>query len=144
MENVSGRMNLDIFRHVLTACNLASFSLINLSNLKRCCRRRSGWRLWRGGRLWTFSGMCSQPATWLRSAWWTKYLRFMLQETFRVENVEGRVILDILRHVLTACNLASFSLVDCAQSLLGRRLEVLPPSAVTSLSSLPKGCSASK
>ena len=46
------------------------------------------------------------------------------QETFRVENVEGRVVLDILRHVLTACNLSSFSLVDCCQSLLGRRLEV--------------------
>lgn len=57
----------------------------------------------------------------------------MLQETFRVENVEGRVVLDILRHVLTACNLSSFSLVDCSQSLLGRRLEVLPPSATASL-----------
>ena len=56
------------------------------------------------------------------------------QETFRVENVEGRVVLDILRHVLTACNLSSFSLVDCCQSLLGRRLEVLPASAATSLS----------
>jgi hypothetical protein len=33
------------------------------------------------------------------------------QETFRVEHVEGRVVLDTLRHVLTACNLASFSLV---------------------------------
>ena len=56
------------------------------------------------------------------------------QETFRVENVEGRVVLDILRHVLTACNLSSFSLVDCCQSLLGRRLEVLLASAATSLS----------
>ena len=51
-----------------------------------------------------------------------------------MENVEGRVVLDILRHVLTACNLSSFSLVDCCQSLLGRRLEVLPASAATSLS----------
>ena len=50
-----------------------------------------------------------------------------------MENVEGRVVLDILRHVLTACNLSSFSLVDCCQSLLGRRLEVLPASAATSL-----------
>lgn len=50
-----------------------------------------------------------------------------------MENVEGRVVLDILRHVLTACNLASFSLVDCCQSLLGRRLEVLPPSATAHL-----------
>ena len=36
----------------------------------------------------------------------------MLQATFRVEIVEGREVVDILRHVLTACNLASFSLVD--------------------------------
>ena len=50
-----------------------------------------------------------------------------------MENVEGRVVLDILRHVLTACNLSSFSLVDCCQSLLGRRLEVLPPSAAAHL-----------
>ncbi|KAK9916419.1 hypothetical protein WJX75_002409 [Coccomyxa subellipsoidea] len=57
------------------------------------------------------------------------------QETFRVENVEGRVVLDVLRHVLTACNLASFSLVDCCQSLLSRRLEVLPPSVIARLSS---------
>ena len=52
-----------------------------------------------------------------------------------MENVEGRVVLDVLRHVLTACNLASFSLVDCCQSLLSRRLEVLPPSAIARLSS---------
>ncbi len=43
------------------------------------------------------------------------------------------MVLDILRHVLTACNLSSFSLVDCCQSLLGRRLEVLPPSATAHL-----------
>ncbi len=52
-----------------------------------------------------------------------------------MENVEGRVVLDVLRHALTACNLASFSLVDCCQSLLSRRLEVLPSSAVVRLSS---------
>ncbi len=55
-----------------------------------------------------------------------------------MENVEGRVVLDVLRHVLTACNLASFSLVDCCQSLLGRRLEVLPASAVAHLASCKK------
>ncbi len=59
-----------------------------------------------------------------------------VQETFRVEHVEGRGVLDVLRHALTACNLASFSLVDCCQSLLSRRMEVLPPSAITRLSSL--------
>ena len=29
--------------------------------------------------------------------------------------------------VLNGVNLASFSLVDCAQTLLGQRLEVVPP-----------------
>lgn len=52
-----------------------------------------------------------------------------------MENVEGRVVLDVLRHALTACNLASFSVVDCCQSLLNRRLEVLPSSAIARLSS---------
>ena len=54
-----------------------------------------------------------------------------------MEHCEGRVIFDILRHVLTACNLASFSLADCALSLLGRRLEVLPGSALAALAELP-------
>lgn len=55
-----------------------------------------------------------------------------------MEHLDGRVVLDTLRHALTACNLASFSLVDCCQALLGRRMEVLPPSAAARLS----GCSA--
>ena len=38
--------------------------------------------------------------------------------------------------VLTACNLASFSLVDCMQSLLGRTLEVLPANFVGALAGL--------
>jgi hypothetical protein len=38
--------------------------------------------------------------------------------------------------ILTACNLASFSLVDACQSLLGRRLEVLPPSVTAALAGL--------
>ena len=38
-----------------------------------------------------------------------------------MERVEGRLVLDVLRHALTACSLASFSLADCAQSLLVRR-----------------------
>lgn len=37
-----------------------------------------------------------------------------------MERVEGRLVLDVLRHALTACSLASFSLADCAQSLLVR------------------------
>lgn len=38
--------------------------------------------------------------------------------------------------ILTNCTLASFSLVDACQSLLGRRLEVLPPPAAASLAGL--------
>ncbi|KAA6423641.1 MAG: DNA polymerase delta catalytic subunit, partial [Trebouxia sp. A1-2] len=45
------------------------------------------------------------------------------QETYRTD-VDGRLVFDILRQVLNGVNLASFSLVDCAQTLLGQRLEV--------------------
>ena len=38
--------------------------------------------------------------------------------------------------VLTACSLASFSLADCTQSLLGRRLEVLSPQSLAALAGL--------
>lgn len=38
--------------------------------------------------------------------------------------MDGRVVVDVLRQVLTAQNLASFSLVDCVQSLLGETIEV--------------------
>ena len=38
--------------------------------------------------------------------------------------------------VLTACNLASFSLSDCVHSLLGRTLEVLPADTLASLAAL--------
>lgn len=34
------------------------------------------------------------------------------------------MVIDVLRQVLTAQNLASFSLVDCTQSILGQTLEV--------------------
>jgi len=50
-----------------------------------------------------------------------------LQETFRVERVEGRLVVDVLRHALTACSLASFSLADCAQSLLARAARAALP-----------------
>ena len=40
--------------------------------------------------------------------------------------------------VLTACSLASFSLADCTQSLLGRRLEVLSPKTLETLPEEPK------
>lgn len=48
------------------------------------------------------------------------------QETYRVD-VDGRLTIDILRHVLTACSLASFSLSDCVLSLLGRTMEIISP-----------------
>ena len=38
--------------------------------------------------------------------------------------------------ILTSSNLASFSLVDAVQTLLGRRLEVLPPSLIAQLAGL--------
>ncbi|KAK9810365.1 hypothetical protein WJX72_009511 [[Myrmecia] bisecta] len=62
------------------------------------------------------------------------------QETWRAE-LEGRQVFDLLRQVLTSCNLASFSLVDCVQSLLGARLEVLPSSVLAQLARLvpPQG-----
>ena len=41
--------------------------------------------------------------------------------------------MSVCAQVLSNCTLASFSLVDACQSLLGRRLEVLPPSAATGL-----------
>ena len=37
---------------------------------------------------------------------------------------------------LTACSLASFSLVDCMQSVVGATLEVLPPSFLAALNGL--------
>lgn len=38
--------------------------------------------------------------------------------------------------MLTACSLASFSLADCTQSLLGRRLEILSPQTLAALAGL--------
>ena len=39
--------------------------------------------------------------------------------------------------VLNGVNLASFSLVDCAQTLLGQRLEVVPPRCLAAWTFLP-------
>jgi DNA polymerase delta subunit 1 len=38
--------------------------------------------------------------------------------------VDGRIVVDILRQVITSSQLASFSLIDCVQTLLGQTLEV--------------------
>ncbi|KAL3139857.1 hypothetical protein ABBQ38_004153 [Trebouxia sp. C0009 RCD-2024] len=58
------------------------------------------------------------------------------QETYRTD-VDGRLVFDILRQVLNGVNLASFSLVDCAQTLLGQRLEVVPPPSLAAWARLP-------
>eukprot|EP00803_Ostreobium_quekettii_P009207 evm.model.scf_772EXC.4 EVM.evm.TU.scf_772EXC.4 scf_772EXC:31453-42840(-) len=48
------------------------------------------------------------------------------QETWKVD-VEGRVVFDILRLVLTAVNLSTFTLTDCTMSLLNEPVESVPP-----------------
>ena len=63
-------------------------------------------------------------ASWVRSQ--SRMSSTSNQETFRAE-CPGRLAVDVLRQVLTGQNLATFSLVDCVQSILGRTLEVLAP-----------------
>lgn len=46
------------------------------------------------------------------------------QETFKAVGMSGRLVYDVLRQVLTGQSLATFSLVDCCQSLLNTTLEV--------------------
>lgn len=60
------------------------------------------------------------------------------QETYKAE-IDGRLVIDLLRHVLTGSNLASFTLVDCAQAILSETLEVLRPHQVRLLMSDWKG-----
>ncbi len=57
-----------------------------------------------------------------------------------MERVEGRLVLDVLRHALTACSLASFSLADCAQSLLARAWRPAPARARTRLTGPRRDC----
>ncbi|DBA67150.1 TPA: hypothetical protein ACH3X2_001471 [Trebouxia sp. C0005] len=57
------------------------------------------------------------------------------QETYRTD-VDGCLVFDILRQVLNGVNLASFSLVDCAQTLLGQRLEVVPARCIAAWAGL--------
>lgn len=54
------------------------------------------------------------------------------QETFRAD-IDGRLVFDVLRHVLTAANLSSYSLEGCCAALLKRPLERLPPTALSTL-----------
>ncbi|WIA33365.1 hypothetical protein OEZ86_006502 [Tetradesmus obliquus] len=55
------------------------------------------------------------------------------QETFRALGLPGRLVLDVLRQVLTAQGLATFSQVDCCHSLLNRTLEVIPSHTLAAL-----------
>ncbi|KAF6253905.1 hypothetical protein COO60DRAFT_1642829 [Scenedesmus sp. NREL 46B-D3] len=55
------------------------------------------------------------------------------QETFRALGLPGRLVLDVLRQVLTGQGLATFSLVDCCHSLLNRTLEVIPSHTLAAL-----------
>jgi DNA polymerase delta subunit 1 len=85
-----------------------------------------------------------QPVTMYSAAWVRSQSRMSAtsnQETFRVApggGCAGRIVFDVLRQVLSAHGLATFTLADCAASLLGggksaRTLEVLPAWAVAAL-----------
>ncbi|KIZ06809.1 hypothetical protein MNEG_1145 [Monoraphidium neglectum] len=54
------------------------------------------------------------------------------QETFKADP-QGRLVFDVLRQVLTGQGLATFTLADCVQSLLGETIEVLAPHTLAAL-----------
>ena len=60
-------------------------------------------------------------AQWVRSQ--SRMASTSNQETFSV-GIEGRVVVDVLRQVLSGSNLGTYSLADAVQSLLGETLEV--------------------
>jgi DNA polymerase delta subunit 1 len=72
-------------------------------------------------------------AAWVRSQ--SRMSSTSNQETFKAD-IDGRLVVDILRQVLTSQNLASFSLVDCIQSILGETIEVLGAHKVASLAGI--------
>ncbi|GFR40573.1 hypothetical protein Agub_g1152, partial [Astrephomene gubernaculifera] len=72
----------------------------------------------------TVKSVVMYSAAWVRSQ--SRMASTSNQETFRAD-IKGRVVLDVLRQVLTGQSLATFTLVDCCQSLLGRTLEVIGP-----------------
>ncbi|KAL4859641.1 DNA polymerase delta catalytic subunit [Chlorella vulgaris] len=61
-------------------------------------------------------------AQWVRSQ--SRMSSTSNQETWRAD-IDGRIVVDVLRQVLTAQNLSSFSLTDCVQSLLGQTIEAI-------------------
>lgn len=72
-------------------------------------------------------------AAWVRSQ--SRMSSTSNQETFKAD-VDGRIVVDLLRHALSTCNLASFSFVDLVQSLLGETIEVLGPGQLASMCGL--------
>jgi DNA polymerase delta subunit 1 len=79
-------------------------------------------------------------AAWVRSQ--SRMSSTSNQETFKVD-IDGRLVVDVLRQVLTSQNLASFSLVDCVQSILGETMEVLGAHIVASLAGINSAASSS-
>lgn len=72
-------------------------------------------------------------AAWVRSQ--SRMSSTSNQETFKAE-IDGRTVVDLLRHALSTCNLASFSLADLVQSLLGETIEVLGPGQLAAMCGL--------
>lgn len=63
------------------------------------------------------------------------------QETFKAE-VEGRLVLDLQRVVLSSHLLPTYGLAEAVNGLLGRPLECIPPTAVAELWNKARGCNA--
>ena len=59
------------------------------------------------------------------------------QETFRAEGLEGRLVFDVLRQILSQQMLTTFSLADCAASLLKETLEARGHATQTPLLAAP-------
>lgn len=78
-------------------------------------------------------------AAWVRSQ--SRMSSTSNQETFKAD-IDGRLVVDVLRQVLTSQNLASFSLVDCVQSILGETMEVLGAHKVASLAGINSAAAA--
>jgi DNA polymerase delta subunit 1 len=59
------------------------------------------------------------------------------QETWRVKDMDGRLVVDVVRHAIAAqSQLASYSFADCVQTLLGETLEVLRPCRLAALAGI--------
>jgi DNA polymerase delta subunit 1 len=75
-------------------------------------------------------------ASWVRSQ--SRMAATSNMETWRAD-AHGRVVVDALRAILTASSLASFSLADCVQTLLGETIEVLGAGAAAALAGVAPG-----